>query len=95
MAERDLYSIEEARQRLGGISRNTVYLWLRSGKLTSVVLGSRRFIAAKAIAALIEASTITQSPGGEITGEREDVQGEPPLLLSEVARVVQTDFEVR
>jgi excisionase family DNA binding protein len=80
MAERDLYSIEEARQRLGGISRNTVYLWLRSGKLASVVLGSRRFIAAKAFAALIEASTITQIPGEEIVGECGDAQGNQPLL---------------
>ena len=62
MTDRDLYSIEEARQRLGGISRNTVYLWLRSGKLPSVVVGCRRFIAARAIAELIAASTTVRSP---------------------------------
>lgn|GEM_PF-881475 len=86
MAERDLYSIEEARQRLGGISRNTVYVWLRSGRLASVVLGSRRFIAAKAIAALIEASTITQSPNEEITGERGEAQGGLALSLPDARR---------
>jgi len=62
MTDRDLYSIEEARQRLGGISRNTVYLWLRSGKLPSVVVGCRRFIVATAIADLIAASTTVKSP---------------------------------
>jgi excisionase family DNA binding protein len=62
MTDRDLYSIEEARQRLGGISRDTVYLWLRSGKLPSVVVGCRRFIAAAAIADLIAASTTITSP---------------------------------
>lgn len=62
MTDRDLYSIEETRQRLGGISRNTVYLWLRSGRLPSVVVGCRRFIAAAAIADLIAASTTVRSP---------------------------------
>lgn len=33
MKERDLYSIDEARERLGGISRNLIYEILRSGRL--------------------------------------------------------------
>lgn len=53
MKDRDLYSIEEARERLGGISRNTIYEMLRKGQLASVILGCRRFIAADAIAKLI------------------------------------------
>ena len=62
MENRDLYSIEEARKRLGGISRNSIYLMLRAGKLPSVVLGCRRFIAAKAISDLIAASSTVASP---------------------------------
>jgi len=81
MTDRDLYSIEEARQRLGGISRNTVYLWLRSGKLSSVVLGCRRFIAAKAIADLIAASTTAQSPSQDSARARKAEQADLPLLI--------------
>ena len=62
MKERDLYSIDEARERLGGISRNLIYEILRSGRLSSVVLGSRRFIPAAAIAQLIAQSATTISP---------------------------------
>jgi excisionase family DNA binding protein len=50
MIGRELYSIKEARELLGGISRNSIYELLRSGNLPSVVLGCRRFIAATAIA---------------------------------------------
>jgi len=42
----ELYSIQEARKLLGGISRNTIYQLLRSGELASVVIGCRRFISA-------------------------------------------------
>lgn len=76
MTDRDLYSIEEARQRLGGISRNTVYLWLRSGKLPSVVVGCRRFIAATAIANLIAASTTATSPSQDSARARKAEQAD-------------------
>lgn len=62
MKERDLYSIEEARERLGGISRNSIYQILRTGQLASVIIGSRRFVPATAIAQLIANSTTTISP---------------------------------
>lgn len=62
MQERDLYSIDEARERLGGISRNSIYQILRTGQLASVVIGSRRFVSAAAIAQLITKSTTTESP---------------------------------
>jgi excisionase family DNA binding protein len=42
MQDRSLYSIQEARKLLGGISRNTIYQLLRSGELASVVIGCRR-----------------------------------------------------
>ena len=44
MQDRALYSIQEARKLLGGISRNTIYRLLRTGELASVVIGCRRFI---------------------------------------------------
>jgi hypothetical protein len=57
-----LYSIDEARIRLGKISRNSLYSLLRSGALPSVTIGCRRFISAGAIDALIQASSTTTSP---------------------------------
>lgn len=62
MTERDLYSINEARKRLGGISRNGIYQMLHTGELGSVVIGSRRFIPATAIAQFITKATTTVSP---------------------------------
>jgi excisionase family DNA binding protein len=62
MQDRALYSIQEARNLLGGISRNTIYHLLRTGQLASVPIGSRRFISAEAIADLIARSTTTVSP---------------------------------
>jgi hypothetical protein len=50
MNERELYSITEARERLGGISRNGIYALLRRGELASVVLGYRRFLSRDATA---------------------------------------------
>lgn len=44
MKDRAQYPIEEARQPLGGISRNTIYTLFRTGKLASVVIGCRRFV---------------------------------------------------
>jgi hypothetical protein len=61
--DRELYSIEQARALLGGIARNTLYDLLRSGALTSVPIGRRRFIAAEAIAAFIASASTTGEPG--------------------------------
>lgn len=57
-----LFSIEEARIRLGRISRNSIYALLRNGALPSVTIGCRRFISASAIDALILSSSTTASP---------------------------------
>lgn len=62
MKERALYSIEEARKLLGGISRNTIYGLLRTGALPSVLLGCRRFISSEAIQEFVRASTTRVSP---------------------------------
>jgi hypothetical protein len=60
--DRALYSIEETRARLGGISRNSLYSMLRSGALPSVVIGCRRFVSAESIAELIRNATTSVSP---------------------------------
>jgi excisionase family DNA binding protein len=62
MAARTLYSIKDAREQLGGISRNTIYRLLNEGKLTSIVIGSRRFITAAAIARLVDESSTSETP---------------------------------
>src|SRR5207302_913255 len=60
----ELYSIQEARKLLGGISRNTIYQLLRSGELASVVIGCRRFTSAAEktrFATLAHAAGISES----------------------------------
>jgi hypothetical protein len=68
--DRALYSIEETRARLGGISRNSLYAMLRAGSLPSVVIGCRRFVSAEAIAALIKGSTTSISPSQDAARSR-------------------------
>jgi hypothetical protein len=79
MIGRELYSIKEARELLGGISRNSIYELLRSGNLPSVVLGCRRFIAATAIAELIEKSTTRVSPSRDCARSRMSAQTHYPI----------------
>jgi excisionase family DNA binding protein len=63
MKERKLYTIDETRELLGGISRTTIYLLIGRRKLASVEIGRRRFISAEAISDFIDASaSITASP---------------------------------
>jgi hypothetical protein len=73
--DRELYSIEEARELLGRISRNSIYAMLRTGALTSVVIGCRRFISAGAIAALIRKSTTSVIPSLDPGRSRTPLQG--------------------
>ena len=77
MQDRALYSIKEARELLGGISRNGIYALLRTGELASVVIGCRRFISGAEIAALINQSTTTVSPS------QDAVRSRPPLQRAE------------
>ncbi len=86
MNDRALYSVTEARELLGRISRNSIYALLRSGELASVVLGCRRFISREAISALIAKSTTTTSPAIEPTRSRKPDQNPLPLPLTPVAR---------
>jgi len=62
MDGRNLYSINEARERLGGISRNTIYELLGSGRLASVQIGRRRFVSRDALDAFVVNATTTQAP---------------------------------
>lgn len=82
MHQAELYSIQQARRLLGGISRNTIYQLLRSGELPSVVIGCRRFISAAAIAELITRSTTTVSPSHASTRSRRKGQSALPLPLT-------------
>lgn len=50
---RELYPIDEARERLGGIARETIYRLIRSGELRTIQIGSRRMVPADAITDLI------------------------------------------
>ena len=81
MKPRELYSVSEARELLGGISRNTIYALLNSGELASVVIGCRRFVSQEAISALISKSTTTQGPGVDPARFRKPRQT-PPLPIS-------------
>jgi hypothetical protein len=81
MKERALYSIKEAQHLLGGISRNSIYALLRSGRLPSVVLGCRRFVSATDIATLIERSKTRVSPSRDDVRSRISGQRALPLAL--------------
>jgi excisionase family DNA binding protein len=86
MHQPELYSIQEARKLLGGISRNTIYQLLRSGELASVIIGCRRFISAAAITELITRSTTTVSPARDSTRSRRKRQSALPLPLPRAPR---------
>lgn len=85
--DRDLYTIQEARERLGGVSRNSIYGLLRTGQLASVVIGCRRFIAATAIVDLIAKSTTTESPSKDAARSRPPLQSEPVSCHPTQARI--------
>lgn len=51
MKDRARYSIKEARELLGSISRDSIYRILCSGSLKSVVIGCRRFISSERLRA--------------------------------------------
>ena len=80
MLDRALYSIQESRDLLGGISRNTIYDLMRTGRLASVLIGCRRFISADAIADLIARSTTTDSPS-RVGCRRRQLPDQQPLPL--------------
>jgi excisionase family DNA binding protein len=62
MSTSRLYSIDEAREILGRISRDKIYDLLRTGKLVSTVIGRRRFISQGALDAYVAANTAAAMP---------------------------------
>ena len=48
-AEIRLFSIPEARERLGGVSNDTIYKHINSRALKTVMQGTRRFVSNRAI----------------------------------------------
>jgi PIN domain nuclease of toxin-antitoxin system len=97
MNGRELYSMKEARELLGGISRNSIYELPRYGRLPSVVLGCRRFIAAAAVADLIAKSTTTVSPSLDCARSRMPTQHgrRNELLVSSISFFEVTTLERR
>ncbi len=91
MQDRALYSFQEARKLLGGISRNTIYRLLRTGELASIVIGCRRFISPAALADIVAKSTTTISPSLASTRSRLTAQAvlPPPLPTSRRSRTVR------
>jgi hypothetical protein len=88
--DRALYSIEETRARLGGISRNSLYAMLRAGSLPSVVIGCRRFVSAEAIAALISNSTTAVSPSQHAVRSRRPPTHADQVLPSTVRVITRS-----
>jgi Helix-turn-helix domain len=86
MADRALYSIKEARQQLGGISRNSVYRLLNNGELASVIIGCRRFITSEAIAQLIKKSATTDRPADKAARDTKSKQPSLPLSIPSAIR---------
>jgi Helix-turn-helix domain len=86
MTDRALYSIRQAREQLGGISRNSIYRLLNSGDLASVIIGCRRFITAEAIAQLIKKSATTEKPADKAARDTKSKQPSLPLPLPSAIR---------
>lgn len=68
----ELYTIGEAMELLGKISRNSIYNLLRDGRLASLKIGRRRFIPPHAIKEFVDVSTNTDSPVGDVQVETSD-----------------------
>ena len=59
----NLYSIDEAAKRLGGISRHTVVCWLSQGKLRRTKVGNRTMIAESELERILNPGGISRAPG--------------------------------
>lgn len=85
-----VYSIEETRARLGGISRTGPYAMLRAG------IGCRRFVSVEAIAALVRNSTTSVSPSQDAVRSWRPLVNAGPALTSNdrvVLRCRKSDAE--
>ncbi len=64
-----LYSIEEAAQRLGGLSKYTIEAWLSQGKLRRTKIGSRTMIRESELERVIEDGGKSPSPHAAAASE--------------------------
>ncbi len=67
MNKPELYTIREAMELLGKISRNSIYSLLRDGRLASLKIRRRRFIPPHAIKNFVDAFTNTDGCRSEKT----------------------------
>lgn len=95
MADRELYSIEEARALLGGIARNTIYELMRTASLPSVVIGRRRFVSAESISAFIAAASTTVSPAINRARPMRSARQMPLELRAQVVAHMQSERGAR
>ena len=63
MSLEKLFSVEEAAQTLGGLSKYTIHAWLSSGKLRRTKVGSRTMIRESELARVIREE---ETPKGEL-----------------------------
>jgi len=61
MLDRDLYSLPEARERLGGISHSSVYKLIGRGDLRVTKVLGRTFVSAAEIKRFLEAAGVEVS----------------------------------
>ena len=72
MAElENLFSVEEAARRLGGISKWTVHVWLSQGRLQRTKVGGRTMIRESELEKVIQDGAKSASPRRGQTTERQ------------------------
>jgi hypothetical protein len=57
-----LYSIEDAGLALGGISKNTIKLWLSNGKLQRTKIGARTMVAESELLRIRNVGGVSRAP---------------------------------
>ena len=63
IALENLFSVEEAARRLGGLSKWTVHAWLSQGKLQRTKVGSRTMIRESELQKVIDDGGKSPAPG--------------------------------
>jgi excisionase family DNA binding protein len=60
-----LFSVQDTAEILGGISKWTIYAWIKQGRLRRVKLGSRTMVTQSEINRIIAEGSEDQNQGGE------------------------------
>ena len=68
MALERLFSVEEAAQQLGGLSKYTIHAWLSSGRLRRTKVGSRTMIRESELERVIRDGGKSPAPGAVVAG---------------------------